>query len=116
MEGTKQMLETQREYLHNQQDRQLELLHSQFQAMGCSDQQTRETIALYQQQFQLQQEQLQTQIQGADAMPRKILRDVLYLMIVNLPSEQELEAAKTAMASQTDDGSGEGLVTTVHLQ
>ncbi|KAJ5602113.1 hypothetical protein N7510_011647 [Penicillium lagena] len=117
MEDTKSILQQQEAFLQEQQSCQLELLHSQFQAMGYSDLQARETIALYEQQFQLQREQLQTQIQGAGMMPRKILKDVLYLMVVNLPTEEELAAAKMAMASaEKHDGNRRNVVTLVNVQ
>ena len=50
-------------------------------------------------------------------MPRKILKNVLYLMVVNLPTEEEIEAAK--MATNTDEegyGSERSLVTMVNVQ
>lgn len=111
------MLQQQEAFLQEQQNYQLELLHSQFQAMGYSDLQARETIALYEQQFQLQREQLQTQIQGADIMPRKILKNVLYLMVVNLPNKEELAAAKMAMMPDEEhDGNRRNLVAMVNVQ
>ena len=59
----------------------------------------------------------ETQIQGADIIPRKILKNVLYLMVVNLPSEEELAAAKMAMTSDEKHGhSRRNLVNMVNVQ
>lgn len=117
MEDTKSILQQQEAFLQEQQNCQLELLHNQFQAMGYSNLQARETIALYEQQFELQREHLQTRIQRADIMHRKILRNVLYLMVVNLPTEEELATAKMAMTSDEElDGNRRSLVTMVNVQ
>ncbi|GAD99667.1 conserved hypothetical protein [Paecilomyces variotii No. 5] len=117
MEDTKKMLQQQESLMIEQQDTQLELLRKQFQAMGYSDQQARETIAIYEQQFQLQREQMRTQMEATNYMPRNILRNVLYLMIVNLPNKEELAAAETAMvAEENQSGSREGSVTMVNVQ
>lgn len=58
MEDTKRMLQQQDAFLQEEHNCQLELLRSQFQAMGCSNLQARKIIALYEQQFQLHREQL----------------------------------------------------------
>lgn len=101
---TQNLLQQQAALLQEQQNSQLEQLHNQFKAMGYSDEHVRESMAIYEQQFQQQREQFQTQIQSASAMSRKISRDVLYLMIVNLPTEEEMEAAKIAISDKSDDG------------
>ncbi|KAL1859224.1 hypothetical protein Plec18170_002340 [Paecilomyces lecythidis] len=117
MEDTKKMLQQQQSLMIEQQQAQLELLHKQFQAMGYSDQQARETISIYEQQFQAQREQLQTQMEATDFMPRKIVRNVLYLMIVNLPNKEELAAAETVMAADGNQSDGRGgSVTMVNVQ
>jgi hypothetical protein len=117
MEDTKRLYQQQEKLIYEQQNSQLELLRSQFQAMGFSEQQQREYIAAYEQQFQLQRDQLQAQIKGTEMMPRKILRNVLYLMVVNLPTEEEVEAARMATnTDEEDDGSQRSLVTMVNVQ
>jgi hypothetical protein len=117
MEDTKVLYQQQVKLIYEQQDSQLELLRSQFQAMGFSEQQQSEYIATYEQQFQLQRDQLQAQMKGMEIMPRKILRNILYLMIVNLPTEEEVEAAR--MATNTDgedDGSQRSFANMVNVQ
>lgn len=117
MEDTEKMLQQQQSLMIEQQQAQLELLHQQFQAMGYSDQQARETISIYEQQFQAQREQLQAQMEVTDFMPRKIVRNVLYLMIVNVPNKEELAAAETVMAADGNQSGGrDGSVTMVNVQ
>lgn len=117
MEDTKNLYQQQANLIQEQQDSQLQLLRSQFQALGFSEQQQREYIATYEQQFQLQREQMQVQIGGMEVMHRKILRNVLYLMIVNLPSEEEVEAARIATSTdEEDDGSQRSFVSMVNVQ
>jgi hypothetical protein len=117
MEDTKNLYQQQEKFIHEQQDSQLELLRSQFQAMGFSEQQQRNYIATYEQQFQLQRDQLKAQIKGMELMPRKILRNVLYLMVVNLPTEEEFEAARMATnVVEEDDGSQRSFVTMVNVR
>lgn len=94
MEDTKNVLQQQESLIKEQQEGQLELLRMQFQAMGYSQDQMRETMSIYENQFQLQRDQLQTQIEGTTQLPRKIVRNVLYLMIVNLPNKEEIAAVK----------------------
>ncbi|KAJ5569152.1 hypothetical protein N7450_011638 [Penicillium hetheringtonii] len=117
MEDTKSLYLQQEKLIHEQQDSQLELLRSQFQAMGFSDQQQRDYIAIYEQQFQQQRDQLKTQIEGTEMIPRKILRNVLYLMVVNLPTEEEIEAARMATnADEVDNGRQKSFVSIVNVQ
>ncbi|KAJ5198549.1 uncharacterized protein N7498_007666 [Penicillium cinerascens] len=117
MEDTKNLYQQQAELIIEQQNSQLELLRSQFQAMGFSEQQQHEYISAYEQQFQLQQDQLQAQIKGTEMMFRKILKNVLYLMVVNLPTDEEVEAARMATnTDEEDDGSQRSFVTMVNVQ
>lgn len=115
-EDTKNILQQQQTLIQDQQLSQLELLQSQFQVMGYSDEQVRETMALYEQQFQLQREQLQAQMQAADIMPKKILHNALYLMVANLPSEEELEAVETMTRTEENrNGDHISIVTMVNI-
>lgn len=109
------MINQQLALLEEQRISQLELLHNQFQAMGYSDLQMQEFTALYEQQFEQQRQQLQSQILGANTLPRKISRNVLYLMIVNLPNEEEIEIAKMAMSDQEDDSRSQHAVMMVNV-
>lgn len=97
------ILQQQETALHEQQSCQLELLRGQFQAMGHSEQQKSDMMAVYEQQFELQREQFRSQIKGVDMAPRKIMKDILYLMVVNLPTGEELEAARTAMTTDENN-------------
>ncbi|OKP11358.1 hypothetical protein PENSUB_3129 [Penicillium subrubescens] len=117
MESANSLYEQQEKLIYEQQDSQLELLRRQFRAMGFSEQQQRQHIATYEWQFQLQRDQLQAQRNGMEIIPRKILRNVLYLMIVNLPTEEEVEAARMAMnADEDDDGSQRSFASMVNVQ
>ncbi|KAJ5305639.1 uncharacterized protein N7443_005299 [Penicillium atrosanguineum] len=117
MEDTKSSYQQQERLIYEQQDSQLELLRSQFQAMGFSEKQQSDYIASYEQQFQLQRDQLKAQIKGTEMMHRKILRNVLYLMVVNLPTEEEVEAARMATnTDEEDNGSQRSFVTMVNVQ
>lgn len=118
MEDKKSLYQQQEKFIYEQQDSQLELLRSQFQAMGFSEQQQqRNYIAAYEQQFQLQRDHLKAQIKGTEMMTRKILRNVLYLTVVNLPTEEEIEAARMATnVVEEDDGSQRNFVTMVNVQ
>lgn len=109
------MINQQLALLEEQRISQLELLHNQFQAMGYSDLQMQEFTALYEQQFEQQRQQLQSQILGANTLPRKISRNVLYLMIVNLPNEEEIEIAKMALSDKEDDSRSQHSVMMVNV-
>lgn len=117
MEDTKSLYQQQEKLIDEQQNSQLEMLRSQFRAMGLSERQCHEYIAAYEQQFQLQRDQLQAQIKATEMMSRKILRNVLYLMVVNLPTEEEVEVARMATnKDEEDDGSQKGLVTMINVR
>ncbi|CEJ56786.1 hypothetical protein PMG11_02984 [Penicillium brasilianum] len=117
MEDTKSLYQQQAKIIYEQQDSQLELLRTQFRAMGFSEQQQHEYIATYEQQFQLQRDQLQAQMKGLEIMPRKILKNVLYLMVVNLPTEEEVEAVRVATnTDEEDDGSQRSFPNMVTVQ
>lgn len=117
MQDTKSLFMQQEKLFSEHQDSQLELLRSQFQAMGFSEQQQRDYIATYEQQFQLQRDQLNAQIKGVEIMPRKILKNILYLMVVNLPTEEELNAANLTMKKDEEDVSSQrNLVTMINVR
>ncbi|KAJ6166988.1 hypothetical protein N7470_002435 [Penicillium chermesinum] len=117
MEEAKDMLQQQERRMIEQQNSQLEHLRSQCQARGFSEQQQREYVAAYELQFQLQQEQLQSQAKRMEVMPRKIMRNILYLMVVNLPTEEEVEAARmVTKKNEEDDNSSGSLVNMVNVQ
>ncbi|KAJ6000789.1 hypothetical protein N7481_001198 [Penicillium waksmanii] len=117
MEDTKSLYQQQEKLIDEQQNSLLEMCRSQFQAMGLSEQQLCEYVAAYEQQFQLQRDQLQAQIKATEIMPRKILRNVLYLMVVNLPTEEEVEVARMATnTDEEDDGRQRSLVTMINVR
>lgn len=116
MEDTKTLYQRQEKIIHEQQNSQLEILRGQLQAMGLSGQQIGQYIAVYEQQFQLQRDQLQGQMKATEMMPRKILRNVLYLMVVNLPTEEEVELARKATnTDEQNGGSQTSLATMVNV-
>ncbi|KAF5632677.1 hypothetical protein F52700_6213 [Fusarium sp. NRRL 52700] len=104
-------LEKQRETMHSalaeqeqairdQQALQMSNLGSVLQGMGLTPEQQRSYIEQYESAYELQLQQFQQQSELMEHGQRRINRNILYLMIVNMPSEEELEAARRQKSVQ----------------
>ncbi|KAB8070022.1 hypothetical protein BDV29DRAFT_181698 [Aspergillus leporis] len=87
-------LATQEKAVREQQTLGMARLHQQLQMMNLSLEQQRDYVQKYQDAYDLQLQQIQQQAEWVTQGQRRITQNILYLMIVNMPSEAEMAAAR----------------------
>ncbi|CAK7222647.1 hypothetical protein SBRCBS47491_004930 [Sporothrix bragantina] len=84
----------QEQAVRSQQAAQMAQLDQVLQGMNLTPEQRTEYIQQYESAYELQLQQFQQQSDLLEQGQRRINRNILYLLIVNMPTEAELEAAR----------------------
>ncbi|KAF4943719.1 hypothetical protein FGADI_13218 [Fusarium gaditjirri] len=102
-ESIRSAMANQEQLIRDQQSAQMANLISMLQGMNLTREEQQAYIQQYESAYELQLQQLQDQSELLENGQRRINRNILYLMIVNLPSPEEMEAARNGR-SVTDLG------------
>ncbi|KAL1889510.1 hypothetical protein Sste5346_008888 [Sporothrix stenoceras] len=89
----------QEQVVRDQQAAQMANLDQVLQGMDLTLEQRQEYIRQYESAYELQLQQFQQQSYLLEQGHRRINRNILYLLIVNMPTEAELEAARSGTSS-----------------
>jgi len=86
----------QEQAIREQQSAMMATIQQQLQAMSLPPEQQQEYLKQYQDLYglQLQQIQQQSDLVERGQMQRRVVRDILYLMIVDMPSDAEMAVAR----------------------
>ncbi|CAK7224210.1 hypothetical protein SEUCBS140593_005495 [Sporothrix eucalyptigena] len=95
---------TQEQAIRDQQAAQMANLNQVLQGMGLTPEQQQDYIRQYESAYELQLQQFQQQSELLEQSHRRINRNILYLLIVNMPTEAELEAARNGEQPSTGIG------------
>ncbi|KAF5536398.1 hypothetical protein FMEXI_10344 [Fusarium mexicanum] len=110
VESMRSAMAEQEQAIRDQQALQMSNLGSVLQGMGLTPEQKRSYIEQYESAYELQLQQLQQQSELLEHRQRRINRNILYLMVVNMPSGEELDAARRQKPGQSSEQIGSGVL------
>ncbi|TPX18557.1 uncharacterized protein E0L32_002414 [Thyridium curvatum] len=93
-ESMRSAMAAQEQAIRDQQSLQMANLNQVLQGMGLTPEQQRDYVKQYEQAYEMQLQQFQQQSELLEHGQRRINRNILYLLIVNMPTGAELEAAQ----------------------
>ncbi|OAL30796.1 hypothetical protein AYO22_01416 [Fonsecaea multimorphosa] len=100
-QSTQAAMASQEQAIREQQSAMMATMQQQLQAMNLPPEQQQEYLKQYQDLYSLQLQQIQQQSDLVEKgqWQRRIVRDILYLMIVDMPSDAEMAAARRQLNS-----------------
>ncbi|KAF5700761.1 hypothetical protein FGLOB1_10553 [Fusarium globosum] len=98
-ESMRSTMANQEQLIRDQQSSQMEYLISVLQGMDLTAEEKQAYIQQYESAYELQLQQFQHQSELSENGQRRISRNILYLMIVNLPTPEEIEVARNGRSA-----------------
>ncbi|QGI82561.1 hypothetical protein CEK25_009290 [Fusarium fujikuroi] len=98
-ESMRSAMANQEQLMRDQQSSQMENLISVLQGMDLTAEEKQAYIQQYESAYELQLQQFQHQSELLENGQRRISRNILYLMIVNLPTPEEIEVARNGRSA-----------------
>ncbi|RBQ80364.1 hypothetical protein FVER14953_12583 [Fusarium verticillioides] len=108
-ESMRSAMADQEQLIRDQQSAQMANLISMLQGMDLTAEEQQAYIQQYESAYEIQLQQLQDQSELLENGQRRINRNILYLMIVNLPSPEEMEAAQNGRSVTDLGNNGNGV-------
>ncbi|KAF5985796.1 hypothetical protein FCOIX_1911 [Fusarium coicis] len=108
-ESMRSTMANQEQLIRDQQSAQMANLISMLQGMDLTAEEQQAYIQQYESAYEIQLQQLQDQSELLENGQRRINRNILYLMIVNLPSPEEMEAAQNGRSVTGLENNGNGV-------
>ncbi|OAP63363.1 hypothetical protein AYL99_02590 [Fonsecaea erecta] len=100
-QSTQAAMASQEQAIREQQSAMMTTMRQQLQAMNLSPKQQQEYLKQYEDSYNLQLQQIQQQSDFIEKgqWQRRIVRNILYLMIVDMPSDAQMAAARSQLNS-----------------
>nr|RBQ87687.1 hypothetical protein FVER53263_12583 [Fusarium verticillioides] len=108
-ESMRSAMADQEQLIRDQQSAQMANLISMLQGMDLTAEEQQAYIQQYESAYEIQLQQLQDQSELLENGQRRINRNILYMMIVNLPSPEEMEAAQNGRSVTDLGNNGNGV-------